>query len=387
MTAMANNIGNDLSVNTISSTNNNQSDQHQNQHQHQHQPQHASLSQSTNQLTTVAPYSANSGFQQHNQFLSEQNQGSKNIMNILPPSATAAVYQHQQIQPPFHNHNTSTPAPNSLRTMFIGTNNVGIPNNGQNQHNLSIPGVATATASFPNGSMNPGAGSSMSLINQNLPSSLPTHAMILNIKNVLKKELRRGKWTPEEEAYARFLQEEFENGAITDCDNGCTLRAYLARKLHCAPMRISKKFAGAHYDPCTSIFCITFLIILHYSRRFLSNHLLYFEGKGIGKHVFLARRKILGENREERNRILSTLEYQYYLSVLNEAHANTVSEIDVYFMLPFISDNISNRVRIVNLTVCSTSLADREGSCLFSTTTGCCKYSPFALFVPYCSYR
>ena len=52
-----------------------------------------------------------------------------------------------------------------------------------------------------------------------------------------------------------MLIEEFEKGTILDCENGCTLRAYLSRKLHCAPMRISKKYAG----------------------------------KSIGKHVFLSR--------------------------------------------------------------------------------------------------
>jgi len=67
--------------------------------------------------------------------------------------------------------------------------------------------------------------------------------------------LRRGKWTPEEERFANALIKEFEKGTILDCENGCTLRAYLSRKLHCAPMRISKKYAG----------------------------------KSIGKHVFLSR--------------------------------------------------------------------------------------------------
>lgn len=44
--------------------------------------------------------------------------------------------------------------------------------------------------------------------------------------------------------YANRLVYEFENGFLTDCENGCTLRSYLARKLNCAPMRISKKFSG-----------------------------------------------------------------------------------------------------------------------------------------------
>eukprot|EP00596_Hydrurales_sp_CCMP1899_P002605 CAMPEP_0119043926 /NCGR_PEP_ID=MMETSP1177-20130426/27025_1 /TAXON_ID=2985 /ORGANISM="Ochromonas sp, Strain CCMP1899" /LENGTH=267 /DNA_ID=CAMNT_0007013081 /DNA_START=63 /DNA_END=866 /DNA_ORIENTATION=- len=53
-----------------------------------------------------------------------------------------------------------------------------------------------------------------------------------------------GKWTEEEETVANQLVIDFETGSLIDCDEGCTLRSYLARKLNCAPMRISKKFAG-----------------------------------------------------------------------------------------------------------------------------------------------
>lgn len=55
---------------------------------------------------------------------------------------------------------------------------------------------------------------------------------------------RSGKWTSEEESYANKLISEFEAGTLVDCIEGCTLRAYLAKRLNCAPMRISKKFAG-----------------------------------------------------------------------------------------------------------------------------------------------
>lgn len=55
---------------------------------------------------------------------------------------------------------------------------------------------------------------------------------------------RSGKWTSEEEKYADALVEHFENGTLVDCENGDTLRAYLARTLDCMPMRVSKKFAG-----------------------------------------------------------------------------------------------------------------------------------------------
>jgi len=55
---------------------------------------------------------------------------------------------------------------------------------------------------------------------------------------------KSGKWTAEEEQFAQRLIQDFELGLLVDCENGCTLRSYLARKLNCAPMRISKKFAG-----------------------------------------------------------------------------------------------------------------------------------------------
>lgn len=58
------------------------------------------------------------------------------------------------------------------------------------------------------------------------------------------RQPRSGKWIKEEEEYAEALRELFQRGQATDCVNGMTLRAYLSKKLHCAPMRISKKYAG-----------------------------------------------------------------------------------------------------------------------------------------------
>lgn len=50
--------------------------------------------------------------------------------------------------------------------------------------------------------------------------------------------------TQAEEIYANRIVRDFNLGALPDCKPGVTLRAYLARKLHCSPMRISKKYAG-----------------------------------------------------------------------------------------------------------------------------------------------
>ena len=57
--------------------------------------------------------------------------------------------------------------------------------------------------------------------------------------------LRRGKWTPEEEAYASRLIQEFKAGLLPLTD-GTTLRTFLSKLLNCDPMRISKKFVGSN---------------------------------------------------------------------------------------------------------------------------------------------
>jgi len=73
-----------------------------------------------------------------------------------------------------------------------------------------------------------------------------------------KEGLRKGKWTVEEEKYTNKVIEVFNAGLLKlgDDEKGITLRAYLAEKLECDPMRITKKYTGAsclgkrvyHYD-------------------------------------------------------------------------------------------------------------------------------------------
>ena len=60
-----------------------------------------------------------------------------------------------------------------------------------------------------------------------------------------KANLRRGKWTSEEEAYANRLIYEFKLGLLPLTD-GTTLRTFLSKLLNCDPMRISKKFVGGN---------------------------------------------------------------------------------------------------------------------------------------------
>eukprot|EP01038_Epipyxis_sp_PR26KG_P007390 gene7390-10070_t len=92
---------------------------------------------------------------------------------------------------------------------------------------------------------------------------------------------RSGKWTADEEKFANRLIVEFETGTLLDCEDGCTLRSYLARRLNCAPMRISKKFAG----------------------------------KCIGKHVFIKRPASSFDNKENQSvAVLQELENKFHSS-------------------------------------------------------------------------
>jgi len=59
-----------------------------------------------------------------------------------------------------------------------------------------------------------------------------------------RSKLRKGKWTVEEEEYTSRIIHHFSTGLLT-LPEGTTLRSYLAEKLNCDPMRITKKFAGA----------------------------------------------------------------------------------------------------------------------------------------------
>ena len=57
--------------------------------------------------------------------------------------------------------------------------------------------------------------------------------------------LRRGKWSVPEQDYAKALISAFLEGLMPGVEDGITLRAFLSQKLSCAPMRITKKLAGA----------------------------------------------------------------------------------------------------------------------------------------------
>ena len=57
---------------------------------------------------------------------------------------------------------------------------------------------------------------------------------------------RKGKWSDEEQHYALAIIKFFQDGVLAIAA-GSTLRSFLAEKLHCDPMRVSKKLSGTHF--------------------------------------------------------------------------------------------------------------------------------------------
>lgn len=79
--------------------------------------------------------------------------------------------------------------------------------------------------------------------------AMALHSKMFGYTNAKEKKnvLRKGKWTLEEENYTNKIIEMFNNSLLQlpSESNGITLRTYLAEKLNCDPMRITKKYAGA----------------------------------------------------------------------------------------------------------------------------------------------
>lgn len=55
--------------------------------------------------------------------------------------------------------------------------------------------------------------------------------------------LRSGKWTPEEETFTNTIIHYFKRGLL-DIEDGTSLRWYLAKRLNCEAMRVTKKLKG-----------------------------------------------------------------------------------------------------------------------------------------------
>jgi predicted small lipoprotein YifL len=140
---------------------------------------------------------------------------------FLPPSHTLAAATSHAVSLPFHGATATA-------------------STGASSSSIGMPALAATTTS------------TLAMNHHHLPFavSLPQAVLTASEQRLLTPlvfrytKLRSGKWLREEEAYAELLIDLFEKGHVNDCQNGTTLRSYLSQKLHCAPMRISKKYAG-----------------------------------------------------------------------------------------------------------------------------------------------
>ena len=185
-------------------------------------------------------------------------------------SAAAAQATTETISQDDSNNETSENVANKVMVMVNNTNNKTM--NGfklanvtdakvHNANNLSnslsssnggSPETKQAAHSLPSSNhCGPASGSLNSPVSQSTGKGSAG-----NVKNV--SSLRRGKWTLEEEAYVARVIRDFNSGHLA-APAGTTLRTYLSEKLHCDPMRITKKFTG---DSCIGKVCFCFLKML-----------------------------------------------------------------------------------------------------------------------------
>ena len=116
-------------------------------------------------------------------------------------------------------------------------------------HTVADAAAAAAAAQAQAGGAPPGhdakkhAASSSSGTASSSGGGAPSTAAARAAAQRERAPLRKGKWTMEEEHFTTAIIREFERGMLS-CPPGTTLRSYLSEKLHCDPMRITKKFAG-----------------------------------------------------------------------------------------------------------------------------------------------
>lgn len=77
----------------------------------------------------------------------------------------------------------------------------------------------------------------------NLPAKAVKASKKRSTKSKCSPGLRSGKWTVEEEAFTNLIIHYFKRGLL-DVEDGTSLRWYLAKRLNCEAMRVTKKLKG-----------------------------------------------------------------------------------------------------------------------------------------------
>mmetsp|Transcript_9930 Transcript_9930/g.12584 ORF Transcript_9930/g.12584 Transcript_9930/m.12584 type:complete len:663 (+) Transcript_9930:298-2286(+) len=126
------------------------------------------------------------------------------------------------------------PLSSSKSSSAAAANNIA----SKNEKSKSKPTASTTRSSVGNTAASGGGRPRSNSVPFNFLSTKPNTSP--------KGQLRRGKWTVEEEEYVARVIQDFNSGFL-NAPPGTTLRTYLSDKLNCDPMRITKKFTG---DSC-----------------------------------------------------------------------------------------------------------------------------------------
>ena len=170
----------------------------------------------------------------------------------LPPSKMATTDNFLPANSA--NSNTTCDSKNILpNNAFYNKNIKGPPKKQQQQHHHQQqqqqfqPSSPVLSRPRSNSVPNHTGSAYQPLLSSSSPSTTANTSSLPHTKpGITTNQLRRGKWTVEEEAYVARVIQDFNSGYL-NAPAGTTLRTYLSDKLNCDPMRITKKFTG---DSC-----------------------------------------------------------------------------------------------------------------------------------------
>jgi len=169
----------------------------------------------------------------------EQKDGSPSARLSLPLKSSSASKTISNSSP--KSFNQQIPILPALPGYNNGNNNASSNDtssrNGNGSRNRLTKSNAQATSA--SGSGRKGSKSSQSHQSSKKRGGHDSSSASLN-----RSKLRKGKWTVEEEEFTSRIIHHLSVGTLS-LPEGMTLRSYLAEKLSCDPMRITKKFAGA----------------------------------------------------------------------------------------------------------------------------------------------
>ncbi|CAI5702885.1 unnamed protein product [Peronospora effusa] len=161
----------------------------------------AGSSKTTNQSSSNSSGSMSTGASVAHTIVSLAHTGNKNLQDRVHHSCKTLTLQPQEATSQLRNHQPSSNAANHAAAVLTSVSRVG-----------KLPAAAKPVKKR-------------------------------STKSKCSPGLRSGKWTPEEEAFTNMIIHYFKRGLL-DVEDGTSLRWYLAKRLNCEAMRVTKKLKG-----------------------------------------------------------------------------------------------------------------------------------------------